>query len=65
MLRVVRLQPAVERVVEKEIHQQRTEHTALRQACGPRLHSSVPILKRYREPPLDVEQDPGTGRMLP
>ena len=28
MLRVVRLQPAVERVVEKEIHQQRTQYAA-------------------------------------
>jgi hypothetical protein len=50
--------PEVERVMQEEIGQQRTRHSALRRASRPLFQSAVWFLHRGTKPPCDVQPDP-------
>src|SRR5205823_14758637 len=52
------LHPDVERIVHKQVHQNRTDHPALWRATLPWHLSAFCRLERCSKPPLDVQQDP-------
>jgi hypothetical protein len=52
------LHPAIKRVVQEEICQQRTDDAALRRAFRPLLQCAVWTLHRSTQPPRNVQPDP-------
>ena len=56
---IASLHPPVERVVQKQVGEQRTGHTALRGALGPLLPDAVRPLNGSAKPPPNVQPYPG------
>ena len=56
--------PHVERVMQKQVRQQRTDYTSLRRSCGARNNAAVLHLLRRFQPALDVEQHPRAVCMM-
>ena len=62
--RISPLHPEIERVMQEEIGQQRTDDTALRRALRPLLHGAVRPLHRGTQPPRNVQPDPRHVRVV-
>jgi hypothetical protein len=52
------LHPSVERIMHEQIHQDRTDHFALRGAAFPRQLFPFSSLERRNQPPFDIQQYP-------
>src|SRR5271169_6028852 len=52
------LHPDIERIMHEQVHQNRTDYSALRRATLQWHLSAFRRLERRSKPPLDIQQDP-------
>jgi hypothetical protein len=64
IVRILHRHPPIKSIVQKQIRQQRADHTALRRAFLSRDQPTVLLLHWRLQPALDVECDPLFGSVL-